>query len=1798
MRTTGSRLVGLALVISGISLPLSAQEPEKPLPPADRAPRLVLAHGGPHAPVRALAFSPDATTLYVAGFDKLVRRYELAKGEYKATGSFRVPLGPGNAGVVNALAVSPDGKWVAVAGRAPMRGESWAGSEDGIGEDFRRLPPLLRRDAGVVYLFNPAKPEAGRVIRGPESGVRALAFADPEPASGPVLVTAGIEWDANGELFGTVRVFDVAEGKEKAIARRTDLPKTTIPPGLVAWATGEKRDGLRVAVAWDSGSSKTGQLLLWDDPGTAREKSERVTVAPYNSPLAVRRDKDRAVTELLLGGYHVDAEVSKHAGLLTVRAPTGEEKSATKLPADANHLALPVGVAAAGDATAVLARVGKIAPPRIEWQRYELRLLGAPDAKPVPLDGLTNPEPVLTASPDGKFVAVAGFADNRVEVYDTTALAAGKPAVQKLTGDAGGFAQVAFLPGEKLWLGKSADEVAKGGVVLDLDRAVRAAGPGPKDAAKPDTPEGAEVLRLNAAQPARVTFGPAGAEKAIALSAGERITAAVFLPGKPAWDPALGPVVAVAHVHDRSQSVLVTLFDATTLKPLIQFGGPTLPVRALAFSGARALLAGAGDDGTVAVWALKNVTRKVPTIEGLLVSERDGAVVVAFVQPDSPAAGKLKAGDVIESVADAKGAQKPVKAPLDFTTVIRGLKVGDSTQIKAKGQPAVAVAVGTALGFRHPLFALWVDPRPDKDGKHDWVGWTSSGPYDANGETAEARIGWLTATGNPARPVTFAPAEQYRKLYYKRDFIRLLVEKADYNEALAALPRPPRPTLEVVLSRDTDLIDGLPVAREKIDSVSVALSDPGEVLDPDRLELRWQIAGPGGASEWTAEPFKAAHARLDLSKYPWKRGEYAVHLKLFKTGDAPADAVLAEEQTLVFGYVPPAPQLAVKIDNKVPESGAEIIVEKDEVEVAVDAKANPDGASVTVSWTGGGAPVELRRNAGDTFAPHTLKLKPGEGVTVMVTATNRGAGVKPLVESRTVTARVRRLAAKTVTPPAVKLLVLTPHDFRTATDQPYVVSTRKAVVTATVAGPDPVAEFEWNIDGKLEVGKLDAKTNSETRELDLPPDKPLAVRVRAKSKDSGDAFDTVEIRYDGLPEITLTQPPVVVTAPDLNLSGGLAVTGKRPFKVRVLVASRATGRWREFDATPDEKQPRWAAPLTLFPGTNELGYVVSYDDGRKELRRAGLAEVRYVRPPMIVGAAPLDVDTGTVGTLRLAVLSAPDAAPSEVWVNGVRVGFSASAKPGRVFGAAVWAVRAEGVAVPAGADRLKPVAVTVRTAEGASAPASVEVRGRAEGKVSPPAIRLSHAGRTIHPDRSPQAVDEQTFKFDLRVTSETRLTKVEVWHGGLGDGPAEPVRGIKLADAVPGPDGVVLAAAPELRLRPGAENRVRVVAANEGGSAEVAFLVSYTPPAVRVVLDTVRELKPNAAPLPVHGAAGLRVGSHVVEVEGHVEWDHDNDPVARDDGLAAVFVANGVAHLPVPLQKAQVGAKVRTFKGLVYLNALDPNPKALGVTNLRVELRSGGRPMAVPQSALSRARVAVESTAPLRKQRLHLLVLGVEVPEARRKQLIADVVAAVGGTVPPGVANFTEGRFDRKGFDFAYLYGPRLGYTKSGDLNALLYAVRTDIENRTKREGENWLNDVIVVYYQGADWVDEKGWFLHSATTLSGAAGKNMGDYAIRLDTLPQVPGLPVVVVNVKGEKFRGDNLAVVVSYLRTAWGDPASTVHLLPQLANAIQNARTFEDVVTRAGERLSTGTQKPIDWVPKFARDVLDRYVGLLQP
>jgi hypothetical protein len=463
----------LTLAVAIFATTLSAQE-EKPLPPPDRAPHLVLAHNGPPAPVRALAFSPDGSTLYVGGFDKQVRRYKFVDGKWTVQESFRVPIGPGNAGVVNAIAVSPDGKWVAVAGRAPIRGENWTITDSGTGEDFRRFPAFQKRDAGVVYLFDPNNPNGGKVLRGQASEVRALAFANPSPTQ-PVLVTAGIEWGDKEGFFGTVRVFNVETGKQ--IASRDKFPPSILQPGLVAWASGEKKDNLHVAVAWDGFDETKPQLLpskllLWDNPGTDRQKLTEDPEALRISALAVRV-KNGQVTELLNSGANPNGKT----GGLQTRSVSGGAVTTTMLKSE-GRLLLPAAIAAfnvegKGDATAVLLQVGRDAT----GGRYELRLLTPKGDGSVTRSGFLPQPPVMAASSNGRFLALAGFRDNHVEVVDTAALAANNPAVIQLEGAKPGFNKVAFLKDDKLWLGRSADTTEKGGVILDFGAKGRVAAP-------------------------------------------------------------------------------------------------------------------------------------------------------------------------------------------------------------------------------------------------------------------------------------------------------------------------------------------------------------------------------------------------------------------------------------------------------------------------------------------------------------------------------------------------------------------------------------------------------------------------------------------------------------------------------------------------------------------------------------------------------------------------------------------------------------------------------------------------------------------------------------------------------------------------------------------------------------------------------------------------------------------------------------------------------------------------------------------------------------------------------------------------------------------------------------------------------------------------------------------------------------------------------------------------------------------------------------------------------------------------
>ncbi len=1784
-------LTCLVVAITSFASPAGAQEP--PLPPPDRTPILILDHAGPRSPVTAIAFSPDASTLYVGGFDKLVRRYSLRNGRYIPVEPLRIPLGQGNAGVVNAVAVSPDGKWIAVAGRAPVRGEVWSGSDDGIVTKTQFLPPLVKRDFGVVYLFDVDNPQGGKVIRGLQSEVRALAFANPAPATGAALIAAGIEWDADDKKFGTVRVFDVATGKETDFRR--DFPATTTPPGLAAWAVGPGGKRLRVAVAWEKGEAKKSEeLLVWDAPGG---ELQRLQDAAYNGPLAVRVGKAGA-TEVVTAGF----QTTGNFGQLAVRAadPMGKEK-VVRLVGQPGQFLLPLAIAPltvkdVGDAAAVLVRVTP-KPVGATSRPTELRLLGpAGDARIiVSLTGISDESaPVLAASPDGRYVAVGGYSDNRVEVFATADLAAGKPVVERLPGDTDGFSRTRFLVGNKLWLGRATDAPTRGGVVLDL--VPRTATPNDGKALVDAPPAGVDPILENPDAtkklPGRVAVTVGGVGRVISLADGERPTVAAFHPGKPTWEPALGPIVAVAHTDDKTSLTLITIFDAANGKRLLQLGGPTLSVRSLAFSGTRSLLAAAGDDGTVFVWSLRDLSRAFPTVDGVTVTSGERGIVVASVDPKSGSNGKLGAGDVIEKLGGEKGELKAVATPAEFVLVVRGLPVGGSARVQIKGQAApVVVPVVSAVGHRHPLFTLWVAPVAN-EGQHNWIGWTAAGPYDTNSAAAEAKIGWLTATGNPARPVAFAAAGQYRKEYYKKDFFRFLTDEADISAALKRWigENPPRvPALRASLTVPVEKQSGKLVTREKADGLDVSLGDTAELVDLDRAVLRWRVAG-----EWQQVPFAAGRAVIDLKGYAWTRGENRFQLALHPSPDA-APVV---EATTPFSYIPPAPHLTVQIDNKAVKANEELTTKNGEVELSV--KATPEGggvvvglASITLTTTGpdGDKPLSLVEQKGH-FLPVKVRLNPPPAKTVIrVTATARGEGVDPKLESDSSEVTVRQLPPDPVPPPKVTLTLSTPHELPVTLLEPRVTHATKITLAAAIEDANAVDAFEWDLgDAKWLPGKLDTKT----REVALPLDSaPITIRVRAKSKNSPFAEDSVRVVFAGLAEPTLTLPPMHTTQSDLVLTGDLKVTGDLAPTLRVVVASLRTGRSKEVEAAVDVKAKTWRASIELSPGENEIGLIVR--NRWAESRKPVAARITHLRPPMIAFVRDLDVGTASVGDVTALVANHPGVDPTALRVNDGAVAFRRQGEPFAALGYEWSLLKAEGVSVMSlDGKRLKTIDLVVGNAEGNSSVARIGVQGMDPVPVQPPTVALAHNGNAVG-HKQEIRTDQPRFALGLEVTSEKPITRAEVWRGGGSNNVMEPVGGIDPKLGVAGPVGHRLAARATFDLRRGL-NRIRVVVANGEKVAEVEFLVSYNPPPVRVMIDSISEVTQGRklVPLKLPTEGPVVASGPVLEIRGRVVWDTDDDPVSRDPNLAVVLVANRVAHLPIRPDQAAEGRKERAFVAPVFVNAK--------TSRIRVELRSGDRAGTLPQQGYGQTELGVECKNPLdeRTQRLHLLIIAPEVGQRERASLGRRVIEALNGTIPEDRPGFDHGEFKHALFARAVLYRPLVHDVDQSDVVGLLKEVEREIRQTTGRKGEEWLNDVVLVYYQGRDHAGKEGLLLHTTRSLV-YDGDAASTFMIRVSDLSPTPGVQLGVLNVieLGRPLTlGNTLGAAMPLLRYPWKDSAGIARLPSLLKDAMTRERTLGRVVEWVRGEVGKSGDRSGDLLEARPLEIRARVIGTGRP
>lgn len=1748
---TSSRCVLAAVVLLAAVGRGPAQEP--PLPPADRTPVLRVDPGGPAAPVPAVAVAPDGDTIYVAGLDKLVRVYSRKDGKFVEGSPLRVPLGPGNAGAVNAVAVSPDGRWVAAAGRAPMRDEAKF-ADDGLVTDARRIPPPMRRDLGVIYVWDRTNPNGGKLLRGNRGEVRAVAFANPSPATGPVLVSAATEFDAADRRAGVVRVWDVAKAAE--IAVRDGFPGSPTKPGLAAWPVGES---VRVAVSWSQPDPKDdGELVVWN---AGKKAADTHPAGGYNLGVAVRGGKDLISTDFRTSD-------GRSVGRITVRSPERADNPRTlRFPYDGKRLYRPLAVAPVGDGFAVLFETAVPEPddPRpgfLQRLAADGKLLGEARIAKLATDYL----PTLAASADGQTLAVAGFDDHRIEVYAADKLAAGP--THTLPGAAGGFRRVVFLPDGKLWLRARGDDL-DGGIDFDtVERKILAHDP----KAKPDVLSGPTNYDLDRTPGSKANEWTLSAAKdtlaRVTLRKLERPTAVAYIPAGPAWNKALPALVAVAHTNPDDRVTLVTLFDAKSGKPLRQLAGPEQPVRWLAVAGSRPLLTAVGDDPTVSVWSLKDLDKQVGAITGVELIDRGEGPVVAAVEPGVKG---LKPGDRLDGVGGEKGDLTAVKSLPELLWNVRARAVGSTVGVRVAGNPGrVLLPVGRGVEQRNPLFTLWIGPGA-KPTERAWVGWSPHGPYDASSPAAEARIGWVTMTGDPAAHVTFAGAGQYRKTYYRKDVLRFLAEKGDLSAAIDAHTDaypPPTPNLRVRLEGEVPQPAGLPLVRGKSAALAVNLSDVTDDFPLDRAVLRWRVTGPGGKpGPWADVPLAGRDRTfaVDLADYPWVRGRHTFEATLHRTpASPPATASVAEVR-----FAPPAPVVTALVGGK--PAGATFATEA--ATVAVSAAVEPGGgpADVILTWTGpggetGSAPV------GDK--PVDVPLKPGV-TAVRLTATTRGAGESAPFESHAVEVRVTSTPPKVVLPPRIaRFEVSVPTESQEVNDRTvFVTDVPKFAVAADLDSDEPLAEIAWDDgDGTFRADAVPANAKSATarRELTLEPGKPRAVRVRAKAAKSPVAEREIVVAYHPpLPAVSvapLAATSAGVTARTFPLRGDFRPAtdaADTPFRVRVVVGS-AGGKVRFVDAVADVSARTWSADVPLDPGANHFGLEVR-NDWRTDTF-PNLATVAYRRPPRVFSVRPADAGETAAADVTATVVTDPDVPPTAALVNGRPADAPPARRLGSLFGRTFWRVTVPGVPVKSGETWAESVKFAARNADGDSPPVAVPVT-RVAKVIPPPVVALADGAK----DRT---TDKPDLPVKFRVASASKLTRVEVWHAGPG-GDLDRVAAADPATFAAGPDGFTAVGDVSVPLLAGV-NRVRVVAVGGGGEAVAEFAAAYTPPAFQVLVDAVEELLPAGGVSPPVARTGdeFAAKSGIVTVRGRIRWAADDAPLARDPKLSAVLVVNEVEHLPVQLDPQAGRERERTFRVPVFLNAK--------LSRLRFEFRTPARDAAAPQQSVGAAAVRVRCDNPLTEQRMHLVVVGVDVPAADRGALARRVVRSIGGVVPKDrEAGFDRGEFAHAAFAKAVLYPPVVGEVDDGKVAWVLDEVGRELKRLGTAKPGGWLNDVILLYYQGSDWVDADGrrW-LH--TSRSRRYAKSAASrFAIRVDGLPTTPGVRLVVLNVvepSKEKpdAEPDAIAGGPPLIRYAFRTPAATADLLPAMQAAAAENRTLGGFADGVKAATATNPQR----------------------
>lgn len=1714
------------------------QAQEAILPPGDQAPILRLDVEGPLSYVSGLAFSPDGSRLYASGWDKVVHAWRLDGGKfvYSREDTVRIPVGGGLDGGINAIALSSDGKWLAVAGRGYARSISGV-RDSGWVWPLVSMSPETRLDQGLIYVVHTGTGST-KLFRGHEGPVLSLAFIRRDDGS-QALISAADEWDARGRVYqGKLRAWDVDSGQQLAIADKypvrdasasggwkwTAFPRPTWPPRLAGWTAGPNPRDLRVAVVWgDELEAGRGAVRVWE-VSTGR-MAVGAGPAATRSLLALPGGSQRFLT-----GGHRDLgtwSVGNTAdGGLAGLAENRYQRGALLEPFQVAEAMALTPEGAAERLAAVVTTHPRPGEPSV--YRYALRMFDLKswrDVSPViPLWSGPQRAPAIAAAAAGQYLAVAGGMDNVIRVFNTRQLQ-GPP--QELQAAGVTIREAAFArKGDRLGLllnerapsglGSIRSRVLAGDRLFDIEARTITAEVSGWTPVAPDTTgwrlvptqkDGRVDISLTDPQNRTTTLR---AEDDEAL---QELTAHALCPPT---DICPVPLLAVA-AHVRGEPRLV-LYHAQTGEELRWLTGHSERIRSVAFSDDGKLLVSAAEDSTVCVWSLIDLAEKTlgrrGLFRGLTLHAGDGSLVVSASRDP-----QLRPGDRIEGIV-SDGQVRRFEQAWEFYEYVNRRPPGERLTLQGtrSGNPLqVTLTVGQAIDERKPLFSLFVVP--GRDGHTwDWIGWHPLGFYDARGGETEQRLGWHFNTGQPDSPARFAAAGEYREQNYTRDLLKTL---------LADRQPPPRRRQEPRMSLFLETEDGQ-VLKPDYDNPSHLLARThalAALLEVNDFPLRDIAAVEFLLDGRTAGHFTRAEDAdglwtLDLKSVGFPKGAHDLSAVLV-TGDRPPQRyVLAAPVTVRFQ--PAAPQLVTELANFSTVNAPQFTVRARVRGVSTSVSAvliHRHQGRVVKQWSDA-----WKQRSEDFDIEQPLELLPGDNVLELhVRNDNPVEGYEFLEEdllTRTITLKEARL-------PQVAGLGLaaisqgTDGDLVAPTPAREIVSlpTPQARLKGTITAPEgeTLKRVEWAVfrrtaangqrtllaEFRAMAGFKPEATARLAEDVTLVPGRQI-IALKAESSGGGVLHAELEAEFTPpLPRATDLRLERTLDEPLPNgarVADNVLVDGHHSRAVRLLAAlSSADQLPDELKAAPvlndavlddvpvaiDRERKTLSAELTVPPGqTSRLQFRLGLGERLGQASEAVL--VRHVRLPRVVSIQAPAETAETPVSVSGEIASALKLESVEVRVND-------QALPGSL-------VKIEGTApewrftvaeLPLDTSRRDhTIEVRARNADGEAL-----LRGHAE---------LRFTGKTTEQveivfddPRQDRTVSTEQFTGRFRVDSQVDIEAVSVL-----------LRGETLPLKTGLPSGTHSFQTPALVLKADQDNQFQVEVLTAGG-----VRVVKESPKLRLIEQPVRVIieklatsgdDPLMVPNEAEGDAvrfSRPLPTGYVTIHGRVEWPSPDDPRrAAVQGVSSYV--NGFRYDYVPLDAAG-----RFVLAAVLSRAND---------NL-VEIE-----LPLPRESRRPHRFRLDCAKPQTDQRLHLLMVGIDVKDGAKLQEFAYNALSV-------QQEKNSGRLSAlPTFKEVVPYGFRTGDGKvlpmTGNVDA--QQVLTELRHMQryfparKRRNEELLNEVILIYYRGRDVLLEDGEFL-----LLTRENWDQPQLKSELDTrrlrtaLNRLPGGRLVLVDVEGDR-------------------------------------------------------------------------------